>query len=339
MFAPHKLLFLVFAFALNACAPSREPKFAQPQYRHRDASPGYAMGGEYARRVPAGSPGTGSRSFEAVSEPAPSMAQRSPQADRYGASASAAQYKAEEVTTGQLSREVEVGSSSKALDGNAPERPSDAASAPVANLIAPAPAPAPEGGQPPPRQPIAADVAPGQMLVYTATLLMAVYQVEQGLATVERVARENDGYLATRGDQAITIRVPRAKFDAALKAIEGSGDVLHRDIKAEDVTDEFFDTEVRARNARAVRDRLAKLLQQAAVKEALEIEKELARVTQEIELLEGKLKLLRHRVAYSTISVAFRPREAVIASRPTRLPFAWLEQLGLNNLLRLDESE
>ncbi|MET0591839.1 MAG: DUF4349 domain-containing protein [Polyangiaceae bacterium] len=212
--------------------------------------------------------------------------------------------------------------------------------------LAPPPAPAAPGTPaPPPAQapgppgpsPSVADVAPGQMLVYTANLAMAVYQVEQGIAAVERIARENDGYLATKADLAITVRVPRAKFDIALKAIEASGDVLHRDIKAEDVTDEFFDTEVRARNARAMRDRLAKLLQQAAVKEALEIEKELARVTQEIELLEGKLKLLRHRVAYSTITVTFRPRATAIQTRPSRLPFPWLEELGLHNLLRLHE--
>jgi hypothetical protein len=219
------------------------------------------------------------------------------------------------------------------------QEPMDAAPPAVAHFAPPAPPAPPEGGQAPTHSPVAADVQPGQMLVYTANLTMAVYQVEQGLAAVERVALELDGYLATRGDLAITIRVPRAKFDLALKAIEGSGDVLHRDIKAEDVTDEFFDTEVRARNARAMRDRLAKLLQQAAVKEALEIEKELARVTQEIELLEGKLKLLRHRIAYSTINVAFRPRGTAIANRPTRLPFPWLEELGLRNLLRLGEGE
>jgi Domain of unknown function (DUF4349) len=175
------------------------------------------------------------------------------------------------------------------------------------------------------------------MLIYTANLTMAVYQVERGLGEVERIARELGGYLAARTDLAITVRVPRGAFDKALKMIEPAGDVVHREIKAEDVTDEFFDLEVRLRNARALRDRLSKLLQQAAVKEALDIEKELARVTQEIESIEGKLKLFRHRVEYSTINVTFQARGATVETRPLRLPFSWLDRLGLPNLLQLED--
>jgi hypothetical protein len=187
--------------------------------------------------------------------------------------------------------------------------------------------------------PVANDgVESGQMLIYTANLTMAVYQVEHGLAEVERIARELGGYLAARTDLVITVRVPRAQFDKALKLIEPSGDVVHRDIKAEDVTDEFFDLEVRLRSARAMRDRLAKLLQQAAVKEALEIEKELARVADEIEHIEGRLKLFRHRVEYSTINVTFQPRGATVETRPLRLPFSWLDQLGLPHLLQLEDN-
>jgi hypothetical protein len=180
-------------------------------------------------------------------------------------------------------------------------------------------------------------VESGQMLIYTANLTMAVYQVEQGLTAVEKIAHDLGGYLAARTDRTITIRVPRAQFEKALDLITPAGDVLHREIKAEDVTDEFFDLEVRLRNARAMRDRLAKLLQQAAVKEALDIEKELSRVTEEIERIEGKLKLFRHRVAYSTLNVAFQARGTTVETRPMRLPFSWLDQLGLPNLLQLED--
>ena len=51
--------------------------------------------------------------------------------------------------------------------------------------------------------------------------------------------------------------------------------MVHRDVSAQDVTDEFVDTEMRIKNARAMQDRLQALLEKATVKEALEIEKEL----------------------------------------------------------------
>lgn len=176
-----------------------------------------------------------------------------------------------------------------------------------------------------------------QMLVYTAQLNMAVYQVEPGLLAVEAVAKSMNGYLANRGDNQIEIRVPRERFYEALKRIEQTGDVIHRDIKAEDVTDSFLDMDARLRNAKAMRDRLMHLLDKAAVKEAIEIQKELGKVTEEIEVLEGKLKHLRDKIAFSTISVQYAPKSSAIAQTRFALPFPWVQTLGLSELVRLSE--
>ena len=175
------------------------------------------------------------------------------------------------------------------------------------------------------------------MLIYTARITMAVYQVEQGIGAVEKIARDMGGYLSLKRDREITIRVPRNRFDPTLAAIDKIGDVLHRDIQAQDVTDEFVDTEIRIKNARAMQVRLKALLEKAPVKEALEIEKEMRRVTDEIELLEGKLKLLKDKIAYSTITVVFEPRGTTLQSTRIRLPFPWLTSLGLPTLLHLSE--
>jgi hypothetical protein len=176
------------------------------------------------------------------------------------------------------------------------------------------------------------------MLIYTAHVTMAVYQVEPGLANVEKIARELGGYLSNRGDTEITVRIPRARFDEAIRRVGLTGDVLHKELSAEDVTDAFVDLEVRLKNARNMRDRLAELLKRADVKAALEIEKELGRITGEIEQMEGKLKVLRDRIAYSTITVTFQGRGAgALRDMPLRLPFPWLSELGLPRLLSLHE--
>lgn len=178
-----------------------------------------------------------------------------------------------------------------------------------------------------------------ELVIYTARLTMAVYQVDQGLSAVERIARENDGYLGLKQDREITVRVPRGRFDVALAALDKIGDVLHRDIRAEDVTDEHVDLEIRIRNARAMQQRLAELLTKASVKEALEIEKELHRVTEELERLEGRMKVLRDKIAFSTITVAFQPRGVAIETARVRLPFPWLGGLNLPSLLSLSEEK
>jgi hypothetical protein len=211
----------------------------------------------------------------------------------------------------------------------------------------PATTPAPKPGPPADKKPEPSKDAPRAdgteaphetaMLIYTARVTMAVYQVEQGIGAVEKIARDAGGYLALKRDREIVIRVPRARFDITLIQIDKIGDVLHRDVQAQDVTDEFVDTEIRIKNARAMQVRLKVLLDKANVKEALEIEKEMRRVTEELELLEGKLKLLKDKIAYSTITVVFEPRGSTIQATRIKLPFPWLTQLGLPTLLQLSE--
>lgn len=176
----------------------------------------------------------------------------------------------------------------------------------------------------------------GPMLIYTAQITMAVYEVNKGLADVEELGRDLGGFLARRDDRAITIRVPVGRFPEAVKRIEKMGDMLHRNVTAEDVTEEFRDVEVRLKNSRAVRDRLEQLLQKAVkVEESVIIEKELGRVTQEIEQMEGRIKFLKDRAAFSTITVTFEAHRQENVSSTFKLPVPWLSELGLGRLLSL----
>jgi len=184
-----------------------------------------------------------------------------------------------------------------------------------------------------------ADVLPlTQMLIYTAQITMAVYEVEKALALVETTGRDSGGFLARRTDREIVIRVPTEKFFEVLKKLEGMGDLLHKNVQVEDVTEQYLDVSLRLKNARDVRDRMAQLLAQAkTVEESLKVEQQLERLSAEIERLEGRMKYLRDRVRFSTITVSFQPMQVSDLQRDKvfRLPFPWLQQLGLGRLLNL----
>jgi hypothetical protein len=174
------------------------------------------------------------------------------------------------------------------------------------------------------------------LLIYTAELTMAVFEAKQGIDNVEGYTREIGGYLVRRDDTTIVVRVPAEKYGEALKKIAGLGDVLHREERVEDVTDQFMDLQTRLANARALRARIEELLKQAKdVKEALAVEHELARITGEIESMEGRLKRLRELINFSTITVRFQGKRTEHVEPKVRLPFPWLEQLGLPNLRSL----
>jgi hypothetical protein len=205
---------------------------------------------------------------------------------------------------------------------------------------APSPAPDAAGGeaaQPTPTVDTGSEgKLAGPLLIYTANLHVAVFESKKAIDRAEQIAKGLGGYLVRRDDTSITVRVPAGKFDGALAEMLKLGDILHRDVSVRDVTAEYFDMQVRLKNAEAVRDRLQELLKKAAnVTEAIQVERELARVTGEIESMKGRLKLLRELIIFSTITLRFQPRPVESIDSRVRLPFPWLDQLGLSNLLRL----
>lgn len=176
----------------------------------------------------------------------------------------------------------------------------------------------------------------GPLLIYKAQLYLAVFEAKKSIDAVEKLAKENGGYLVSREDARITIRVPAGKFDGALDQIGKMGDLLHRNVNVQDVTAEYTDLSIRMRNLEVMRERLEELLKKAAkVEEALAVERELERVAGDLERIKGRLKLLRELVTFSTITVEFQPRPVDHVNSKVHLPFPWLDRLGLGELLRL----
>lgn len=215
---------------------------------------------------------------------------------------------------------------------------------PAGRRLAQAPAkPAPPGSPPasgaqPEAPEVRADVPAiaEPLLIYTATLHLAVFETDATLAKAERMARDIGGYLVRRDDTTIVFRVPARKFQSVMETVGELGDVLHREVTAEDVTEQFYDLQIRLKNLRAVRDRFEKLLEQAkTVEEALHVQRELERVTGEIERMEGRMKYLRELIAFATITIELSPRRTENVNPKVNLPFPWLNQLGLGNLLSL----
>jgi hypothetical protein len=126
-------------------------------------------------------------------------------------------------------------------------------------------------------------------------------------------------------------------FQGTLEGVSKVGDELHREVNVRDVTEQYADLEIRLKNAEAVRQRLEALLAKAGkVEDALAVERELERITQAIEQMKGRLRLLSELVAFSTITANFQPRPRDQVGNEVRLPFPWLGELGLVPLMKLE---
>ena len=131
--------------------------------------------------------------------------------------------------------------------------------------------------------------------------LLALLEGYQGYVSSENASSRY------RDDQSYTLRVPEAKFDNFVIAVEGiSMEVISRNISVTDVTDQYVDIAARLSTKRALHKRYTELLSRAKnVKEVIEVERELAKVLADIESSEARLKSLGDRANYATLTLSF----------------------------------
>ena len=249
----------------------------------------------------------------------------------------------------------------------APARPAPAGRGAVAKATPPGPAkaapPPPKAPPPPPPRPAeraakAPPNAPPQgvpavpaapLLIYVGDFQMVVEQEEMA-PTLDRVidiAESLGGYLAGRKDTSVQVRVPSARFRESLVRIEKLGEVQHRSVSADDVSEQYSDLEGRLVNLKATRHRLQEFLARAGtMADMLTVGRELERVAAEIEQIEGKMRYLRSRAAFSlvTVSLTARPKPVIKVAEKTpppppppevELPIDWLGRVTLDRLLNL----
>lgn len=171
-----------------------------------------------------------------------------------------------------------------------------------------------------------------RMLVHDGEIAVEVPKVDVAMAAFLAKLAEFGGYLQQQTGTALTVRLPAARFDEAFGCVRTAGRVLHEMRKADDVTEEFLDLGIRIDNARKARDRLLEVLKGATkVEDVLAVEKELRRLTEELERMEGRQKYLSDQVAMATLRVAF----SAVAEAPPPPPhrrqpsrFAWINLIG-----------
>lgn len=151
-----------------------------------------------------------------------------------------------------------------------------------------------------------------QKLVKNAWLTIRVKHEADFAPAVKRaenIARTLNGYVANQSRNSIAFKVPTGRLDEALAAVSELGKVTHRDVTTADVTANYVDLAIRIENLAKVRARLQELVNQGKdVKEILEVEKELARVTTQLEALQGQMRLLENQTSFATVTVTFEER-------------------------------
>jgi hypothetical protein len=172
-------------------------------------------------------------------------------------------------------------------------------------------------------------VQPGQMLIRTGFVAVRVDSLELAMAAVRQLATSlggsvgnvsmNSGEFQVRS-ATLELRIPTEKFDEAMGGMTPLGRVEQSSTSVQDVGEEFVDLNARMANSKRLEARLVDLLatRTGRLEDVLAVERELARVRQEIERSQGRLRYLGARVSMSTLNVTVSEREPVVGANPGR---------------------
>lgn len=131
-----------------------------------------------------------------------------------------------------------------------------------------------------------------------------------------------------------TVRVPVEHYHDFLVASRLLGEVRRESQNAQDVSEKFYDLQARAANQQHEEQRLKELLDRhgGKLEDILTVEKEIARVREEIERLQGQLRMVADLTTYSTVTLKFNevvnyePEQAATFS--TRIRRTWSSSTG-----------
>jgi hypothetical protein len=168
----------------------------------------------------------------------------------------------------------------------------------------------------------AADPA-GTMIVRHGQASVEVQKVEGAVARIRQTASQFGGFvgntsLVTGKEEQKTatleLRIPSAQFDAVVGALNQLGKVETVTVSAEDVSEEYVDLGARLANARRVEARLVEMLatRTGKLSDVLTVEQELARVRQEAERYEARIRWLEHRASLSSLAVSLHEKIPLI---------------------------
>ncbi|MEU5956196.1 DUF4349 domain-containing protein [Streptomyces sp. NPDC047525] len=154
----------------------------------------------------------------------------------------------------------------------------------------------------------------GTHIIRTATLTVRVKDVPKALDEARAAATDAGGVVGDettdrdgRGHERsrIVLRVPQDRYDEVLTSLEGTGKLIERKAKAQDVTDQVVDVESRIKSQRASVARVRELMDKATkLSDVVTLEGELSSRQSELEALLARQSSLKDRTSMSTITLS-----------------------------------
>ena len=157
-------------------------------------------------------------------------------------------------------------------------------------------------------------------LIRNATVELEIVTFDNAVQKIIAFANEEHGYVATTDSEKqangklrgqVVVKVLPENLDRFLQKIRSLGELKNQTLGTEDVTKAYFDTDARLKNAHVMEQRLIDMLKTKTgkVSDLLQVEKELARVREEIEKMQGELKYWDSQVQFATVTISLAEKD------------------------------
>ncbi len=180
------------------------------------------------------------------------------------------------------------------------------------------PTTAEEVAQAPEQEP--APALANRKLIRNATLELEIVSFDNAVQKITAFASDEHGFVATTDSEKqangklrgqVVVKVLPENLDRFLQRIRSLGELKNQTLGTDDVTKAYFDTDARLKNARVMEQRLIDMLKTKTgkVSDLLQVEKELGRVREEIEKMQGELKYWDSQVQFATVTISLAEKD------------------------------
>jgi anti-sigma factor RsiW len=157
-------------------------------------------------------------------------------------------------------------------------------------------------------------------LIRNAAVQIEIVSFDEVVNKITAFASEERGYVATTSSEKqangklrgeMVVKVVPENLDRFLQKIRSLGELKNQTLGTEDVTKAYFDTDARLKNAQVMEQRLIEMLKAKTgkVSDLLQVEKELGRVREEIEKMQGELKYWDAQVQFATVTISLAEKD------------------------------
>ncbi|MBH1959209.1 MAG: DUF4349 domain-containing protein [Flavobacteriia bacterium] len=157
-------------------------------------------------------------------------------------------------------------------------------------------------------------------IIKNGDMELAVANINEAKLKVDGILKKQNAYsqsetfrnTETSEELHLVIRVPYQNFDQLISSFsDGIGAVEYKNISSEDVTEEYTDVAIKLENKRIYLEKYRDLLKNAATtKDMLEIQENIRKLEDEIDVAEGRLRFIDDRVNYSTLRLSLSKEKA-----------------------------